>query len=317
MIRWEANKETYAGSGVTYAAARTFLCIGSDNSPQNPPSNYSNYTMGGLRLFMNEVRHLISPEKEPVKNNLVINGDLERGNLDTTWVESNSVGGAVYKAGLNTLEPISGNYDYRMDITTAGTNDGRPFVVFYLKDTVRVGDKCKLTFKTKALSGTPSIKYINYGIGVKNVSLALAGDQEWTYEYTATAKTTSIVFYVNGTNVSSFQIDDVTLVKTVAVSSPVLAKASGALEVRCYPNPFSSSTTIGYSLDRDAFVNLAIFDMTGRKVITLVNQKQPAGLRLETWNGKSEDGNSVPSGLYFYRIAAGDAIATGKMILQK
>jgi hypothetical protein len=317
MIRWEANKETYAGSGVTNLAARTFLCIGSDNSPQNPPSNYSNYTMGGLRLFMNEVRHLISPEKEPLKDNLVINGDIEKGNLDTTWVESNTVGGAVYKAGLNTKEPISGNYDFLVDITTAGTNDGRPFVVFYLKDTVRVGDKCKLTFKTKALSGTPSIKYINYGIGVKNVSLALAGDQEWTYEYTATAKTTAIVFYTNGTNVSSFQIDDVTLVKTVAVSSPVLAKASGALEIRCYPNPFSSSTTIGYSLGRETFVNLAVYDMTGKRVITLVNQKQPAGNKLKTWNGTGENGVPIPSGLYFYRIVAGDETATGKMIMQK
>lgn len=317
MIRWAPDKETYAGSGIINSAPRTFLCIGSDNSPQNPPSNYSNYTMRGLRLFMNEVKHLISPEKEPVKDNLVINGDLERGNLDTTWVESNTVGGAVYKAGLNTLEPINGNYDYKIDITTAGTNDGRPFVVFYLKDTVRVGDKCVLKFKTKVLTGTPSIKYINYGIGVKNVSLALTGEQEWSYTYEATAKTTSIVFYINGTNVSSFQIDDVTLVKTVVVSSPFVTNMPNSLQNSCYPNPMRSTTTISYFLDQEKQVQLAVYDMTGKKISTLVNEKQPAGVRMETWNCRTENGEQLPAGLYFYRIVAGNQSATGKMILHR
>lgn len=317
MIRWAPEMETYAGSGIINSAARTFLCIGSDNSPQNPPSNYSNYTMQGLRMFMNEVRHLVTPEKEPVKDNLVINGDFELGNMDTTWVESNTVGGADYMAGLNTLEPINGNYDYIMDIKTAGTNDGRPFVVFYLKDTVRVGDKCVLTFKTKALSGSPSIKYINYGIGVKNVSLSLAGEQDWSYTFTATSKTTSIVFYTNGTSVSSFQIDDVTLIRTEIVSSPILAKATNSLQVSCYPNPMQTSATISYYLDREKPVQLAVYDITGKKMITLVNEKQPEGVRMVTWNCRTENGDQLPAGLYFFRIVAGSETASGKMILHR
>lgn len=317
LIRWDKEEETYPGSGVINTAPRSFLCVGSDNSPQNPPSNYSNYTTPGLKLLLNEVRHLAAPEKEPARNNLVINGDLERGNFDTTWVESNTLGEAVFKAGLNTKEPINGNYDYLMDVTTAGTSDGRPFFVFYLRDTVRVGDECTLTFKTRVLTGTPAIKYINYGIGVKNVSLVLTGVQEWTYSFTANQKTTALVFFVNGTMVSSFQIDDVTLIRSKSVGSKRIADKETKLAATCYPNPFSTSATFAYRLERESTVDLSVYDITGKKVRTLVHRKQLPGERLAVWNGCGDGGEPLPSGLFFYRLTAGDESVTGKVLLRK
>jgi GH18 family chitinase len=66
-----------------------------------------------------------------------------------------------------------------------------------------------------------------------------------------------------------------------------------------YPNPFNPSTTISYQLSVSSYVNLKVFDMLGREVVTLVDKAEPPGNYIIPWNG-----SSMPSGLYFYRITA-------------
>ncbi len=79
-----------------------------------------------------------------------------------------------------------------------------------------------------------------------------------------------------------------------------------------YPNPFNPSTTIEYDLIKDTDVTLNIYDILGRNVATLVNQKQPAGRHNAIWNA-----GAYSSGIYFYRIQAGDYTETKKMVLMK
>ena len=84
-----------------------------------------------------------------------------------------------------------------------------------------------------------------------------------------------------------------------------------------YPNPFNPSTTISYSIPTNSLVSLRIYDILGREVKTLVNSEQRAGVYNMVWNGENNFGNKVASGIYIYRVIAGNNIQTKKMILMK
>jgi predicted CXXCH cytochrome family protein len=82
-----------------------------------------------------------------------------------------------------------------------------------------------------------------------------------------------------------------------------------------YPNPFNPSTKIKFSLPKAEDVLIKIYDITGREVYTLVNQKMQPGNYIATWTSVNMEGKSVASGVYFYRIVAGDFVESKKMIL--
>ena len=84
-----------------------------------------------------------------------------------------------------------------------------------------------------------------------------------------------------------------------------------------YPNPFNPTTTIRFVLPATVHTELAIFDVSGRRVITLLNRPMPNGQVSVTWNGRDHNGNTVSSGVYFYRIIAGADVQTRKMVLLK
>jgi hypothetical protein len=85
-----------------------------------------------------------------------------------------------------------------------------------------------------------------------------------------------------------------------------------------YPNPFNPSTTISFSVQQtSSFVILGIYNLKGQKVKILVNEILPIGKHSVIWNGKDEDNNPVSSGIYLYKIRAGDFEKTRKMILLK
>ena len=64
-------------------------------------------------------------------------------------------------------------------------------------------------------------------------------------------------------------------------------------------------------------MTLAIYDITGRRVTTLVDRAMESGLERVVWNGTDARGNPTSSGVYLYRIEAGEAVAIGKMLLLK
>ncbi|NIM20043.1 MAG: T9SS type A sorting domain-containing protein, partial [Candidatus Latescibacteria bacterium] len=82
-----------------------------------------------------------------------------------------------------------------------------------------------------------------------------------------------------------------------------------------YPNPFSSSTTIEYSLHFSAPVTLTVDNILGQRAARITQPMQSKGPHSITWNGKDENGKKVASGIYFYRLQAGAFSETKKMIL--
>lgn len=86
------------------------------------------------------------------------------------------------------------------------------------------------------------------------------------------------------------------------------------------PNPFNPSTTISYEIPESsgaAKVVMAVYNIRGQKVITLVDELKEAGQYSVNWNGLDENGRRVSSGVYFYRMSAGDFTAVRKMVIVK
>ena len=79
-----------------------------------------------------------------------------------------------------------------------------------------------------------------------------------------------------------------------------------------YPNPFNPSTTIKYELPKASVVRLSVYDMLGREVSVLLNERREAGVYEVKF-----DGSNLASGVYFYRLQAGDFTQTKRLLLLK
>ena len=84
-----------------------------------------------------------------------------------------------------------------------------------------------------------------------------------------------------------------------------------------HPNPFNPITIIRYDVPKGLFVKIAIYDMIGRKVSTLVNSYEQPGLKSIQWNGTDDFGRPVSAGLYLYEIKAGGFRNVKKMVIIK
>ena len=87
-----------------------------------------------------------------------------------------------------------------------------------------------------------------------------------------------------------------------------------------YPNPFNLATELRYFVPekyQSVFVSLRIYNLLGQGIRTLVNETQNSGRHSVTWDGKDDKGREVSSGIYFYRLEAGDSKLTKRMVLIK
>ncbi len=82
-----------------------------------------------------------------------------------------------------------------------------------------------------------------------------------------------------------------------------------------YPNPFRGTVRIAYKLPRNEMVVVKVYNLSGKEVITLVEQKQASGLNEIVWNGRDQNGRQVSSGVYFYQWSAGKQKQANKLVL--
>ncbi len=112
----------------------------------------------------------------------------------------------------------------------------------------------------------------------------------------------------NDVFVSFLDIDDPT-----GIGEPSTPSLSSVLS--CAPNPFGYSTRVRYSLERDAVVDLRVFDVLGRQVAVLDHGARPAGLHEALWDGRNSRGEEVATGMYFVRLVTGAQTFERKVML--
>jgi hypothetical protein len=84
-----------------------------------------------------------------------------------------------------------------------------------------------------------------------------------------------------------------------------------------WPNPFNPETTIEFALPKPSQVKIQIYDVLGQLVRTLVNEPMAAGVTTVKWDGRNEENRLLSTGIYLYRIEAGNFVATRKLMLMR
>ena len=84
-----------------------------------------------------------------------------------------------------------------------------------------------------------------------------------------------------------------------------------------HPNPFNPTTNISYELAQPGDVEIIIFDVMGKRIKTLISERQVAGSYQSQWNGESDLGVKVAGGMYFYQLSFNGSAQTKKMLLVK
>ena len=181
----------------------------------------------------------------------------------------------------------------------------------------------------------PTKVVLNYKIGTgsyKGANMQINGDIKFSYLFADLADNSSVEFYftykkdgaeVREPALGSYKINELNIVGNEIGELP-----TAILLYQNYPNPFNPETTIRYSIPVETrhsasggsslqHVTLKIYDVLGREVVTLVDEYKQAGTYNEKFNVKTRHGASLPSGVYFYRLQAGDFSETKKMLLIK
>ncbi|UCF70758.1 MAG: T9SS type A sorting domain-containing protein, partial [candidate division WOR-3 bacterium] len=89
------------------------------------------------------------------------------------------------------------------------------------------------------------------------------------------------------------------------------------LQLQCYPNPSTSAVTFQYYLAETQNATLAIYNILGQEVRTIVDEKQTPGQKMVHWDGCDSRGRILSSGIYFGYLTVGTRVQTRKVILLK
>ena len=127
----------------------------------------------------------------------------------------------------------------------------------------------------------------------------------------------SYEYWVTAVDISGLESEASSFVSAVLSADEEIGMPVNFALKQNYPNPFNPSTQIQYALPSESKVLISIYDLTGRKVKTLVNEVQSAGHRSVMWNATNEIGRPVSAGMYIYSIQAGNFIQNRKMVLMK
>jgi len=112
--------------------------------------------------------------------------------------------------------------------------------------------------------------------------------------------------------VSDFELQTATSIDIAAISPPQSFSLG-----QNYPNPFNPATVIEFSLPERQQVKMDIYDISGRKIRTLIERTMAAGAHKTVWDGRNDNGEHVSSGMYIYRMTAGAYKFSKKLILLK
>jgi hypothetical protein len=177
-----------------------------------------------------------------------------------------------------------------------------------------------------------------YGVAIDNIAIKEGDDFTWLtvspYKGTAVAignlnDSISVQIGVYGTDDNFTIAEDIIIASDyseltvqigvgveVAIDESGLTPFEFALHQN-YPNPFNPETNIQFDVAENSDVNVSIFNIMGQKVATLVNGNMDAGIYHIKWNGLSDKGIALPSGMYFYKMKSSEYQSVKKLVLVK
>jgi hypothetical protein len=190
--------------------------------------------------------------------------------------------------------PVPWNNWGTADVHTLGISTNSPFAVAFINQ----GSSTSLPHIMHVLSPLPStitsFAYLHSG-------------SNWYY----------IGDNNDGDSVSTWMIRAYVTITSTGTPQNVELTPSKYSLTQNFPNPFNPSTTINYKIALKGSVKLQVFDILGRLVATLVNTTQDAGEHQVKWEGRSDNGTLLSSGIYFYRLQSGNFTKTERMLLLK
>jgi len=245
-------------------------------------------------------------------------------NGDTTVFLKTTDGGSSWSSQFSTTNPY-----------------GNPSSLFFINANTGMAGSSRYIYKTTDsglnwfIRSTPTANSINsiyfssiaigYGAcsGGQIIKTTDGGDN-WYIQYPITTNSLYAIFFINDN--TGYACGFSTVLKTTNGGGPPIGIKPIGIEVpktfslsQNYPNPFNPVTTICYDLPISGYVKLTIFDILGREIKVLINEKQSAGKYEAEW-----DGSYYTSGIYFYRLevrqagsSTGDFVTTKKMVLLK
>ncbi len=123
-------------------------------------------------------------------------------------------------------------------------------------------------------------------------------------------------FVNNSQSPHSFIVESDAFIRSTAVMEAVDATQASAFSLdQNFPNPFNAGTVIRFALPRGDQVELAVYNLAGQEVVRLVDGQRPAGSYTINWDGRDDQERELASGLYLYRLQAGDQVETRKLLL--
>ena len=145
--------------------------------------------------------------------------------------------------------------------------------------------------------------------------LAVTGDT--TYSDRPTLSDSSFYYFVTSVSNNSVESSASNMfsveARGVGIDDPATPSTPSAITLKGnFPNPFASSTEIAFSLGAPSDIRLTVYDVLGRQIRVLKDGRMSAGDHEVVFRG-----HKLPAGVYFYRLAAGERVSTGKMVLAK
>ncbi|MFA6455414.1 MAG: T9SS type A sorting domain-containing protein [Bacteroidota bacterium] len=264
-----------------------------------------------------------------VNNGLPDNSDIDGGGYEP--VQSLAVSGTNLFAGINGGVYLSTNNGTNWTATNIKQTNVRSLIVSDTNLFAGTYDGVFLstnngTSWTMVNNGLTNISTLSFAISGKNlfagtyggVFLSTNNGTSWTAVDTGFTDNVVKAFVVCGTNLFAATSGSGVWRRPLSEMIPASVELSSSKLPekyslsQNYPNPFNPSTTIRYSLQSSATVKLAVYDLLGREIATLVNEEQSVGWKEVQWNA-----SNFASGMYLVRMSTNNFVGAKKILLMK
>jgi Cohesin domain/Secretion system C-terminal sorting domain/Fibronectin type III domain/Bacterial Ig-like domain (group 2) len=305
---WRVNASN-AGGASAWSSVWNFITV---QAPPTAPGGLSAIAAGFYAMSLSWTDNSSNESGFKIQRTL---------DTSTTWtliatLASNST--SYSDTGLND----GTEYFYRVFAFNAGGNSGMSNVAQAVTEmrpptglTVSqiAGPKAVLSWHDSSSGETGFRVERKTGSGGSYAQIDSVGSNVETFTDSTVVAGQIYYYRVRGYNalVVSAYSNEVTLTVTAVAGDRLLVPDKYAISQN-YPNPFNPSTTIDYAIPSSGFVELKVYDVTGRLVKTLVSQHESAGYYTVRF-----DGSALPSGVYFLRISANKFLEIKKMVLMK